>query len=99
MREKGRRKKGRTWAEAAKTVRRRERTGRLGGFRSLAARRLQGKGGQWPCDPAEGAQNRAVRAEVSVGFVVPVGMEALGGRGSPRGCGFSLRLRRVLLVF
>ena len=55
MREKGRRKKGRTWAEAAKTVRRRERTGRLGGFRSLAALpRSQGKGGQWHCDPAKG---------------------------------------------
>ena len=55
MREKGRRKKGRTWAEAAKTVRRGERTGRLGGFCSFAALpRSQGKGGQWHCDPAKG---------------------------------------------
>lgn len=99
MREKGRRKKGRTWAEAAKTVRGRERRGRPGGFRPLAARRSQGKGGHWPSDPAEGAQNRAERAAVGVGLVIPVGMEAPSGRGSPQGCGFSLRLRRVPLVF
>lgn len=43
MREKGRRKKGRTWAEAAKTVRRRERSGKPGGFRSFSAHRSQGK--------------------------------------------------------
>lgn len=96
MREKGRRKKGRTWAEAAKTVRGRERRGRPGGYRSFAARQSQGKGGHWPSDPVEGAQNRAEKAVVSVGVVIPVGMEALNGRGSPRGCGFSLRLRRVL---
>lgn len=79
MREKGRRKKGRTWAEAAKTVRGRGRRGRPGGFRSLVVRQSQGKGGHWPSDPAEGAQNRAERAAVSVGVAIPVGMEAPGG--------------------
>lgn len=45
MREKGRRKKGRTWAEAAKTVRRREQRERLAGVRFLAGHPSQGKGG------------------------------------------------------
>lgn len=83
MREKGRRKKGRTWAEAAKTVSGRERRGRPRGFCPLAARRSQRKGGHWPSDPAEGAQNRAERAASSVGGRDPgSGMEAPaeGGR-------------------
>lgn len=69
MREKGRRKKGRTWAEAAKTVRGRERRGRPGGFGPLADLRRQGKGGHWPSDPAEGGTKpRREAAAVRVGL-------------------------------
>lgn len=40
-----------------------------------------GWGGQWSCHSTEGAKNRAARAAVSVGFVVPVGMEAPAEEG------------------
>jgi hypothetical protein len=96
MREKGRRKKGRTWAEAAKTVRGRERRGRLGGFRLLAACppvRRRGREVTSPATRLRGARNGAERAAVRVGATIPV------GRGSQRAVAFSARLRRVFPVF
>lgn len=97
MREKGRRKKGRTWAEAAKTVRGRERRGRPGGFRSLADLRRQGKGGHWPSDPAEGARSRAGRRRLVSGRD-PCGNGGARRKRVAAALRCSLRRRRVLDV-
>lgn len=91
MREKGRRKKGRTWAEAAKTVRRRERRGKF--FFSPAARRRE-REVTWPRDRAEGHESaRRGRRLGSRWRTLRI------PRRRSRGCRFSRGLRPDPLVF
>lgn len=91
MREKGRRKKGRTWAEAARTVRRRERRGEF--FFSPAARRRE-REVTWPRDRAEGHESARRGRRLGSRW------RALRlPRHRSRGCRFSRGLRPDPLVF